>query len=114
MDAMESLFVDRVPPHNLEAEQAVLGAILLENDALISAVELVGPEDFYRAAHQRIFETMVRLSEEAEPIDLITLSTRLKDQGLLEEVGGIGYLTELANSVPTAANVAYYAQIIEE
>lgn len=115
MDEREtSLFMDRVPPHNLEAEQAVLGAILLESDALVAAAEHIGPEDFYRAAHQRIFEAMVQLSEEAEPVDLVTLSTRLKDQGLLEEVGGIGYLTELANSVPTAANVAYYAQIIEE
>lgn len=115
MDARETgLFMDRIPPHNLEAEQAVLGAILLENDAIVAAAEHIGPEDFYRAAHQRIFEAMLQLNDEAEPVDLITLSTRLKDQDLLEEVGGIGYLTELANAVPTAANVAHYAQIIEE
>ena len=115
MDERETgLFTDRIPPHNLEAEQAVLGAILLENEAIAAAMEHVTPDDFYRAAHQRIFEAMVQLSEESEPVDLVTLSTRLKDQGLLEEVGGIGYLTELANSVPTAANVAYYARIIEE
>jgi replicative DNA helicase len=108
------LFLDRIPPHNMEAEQAVLGAILLDNDAIVAAMEHIGPEDFYRAAHQRIYEAMVELFDEAEPVDLVTLSTRLKDRGLLEEVGGIGYLTELANGVPTAANVAYYAQIIEE
>jgi replicative DNA helicase len=108
------LFLDRIPPHNMEAEQAVLGAILLDNDAIVAAMEHIGPEDFYRAAHQRIFEAMVELFDEAEPVDLVTLSTRLKDRGLLEEVGGIGYLTELANGVPTAANVAYYAEIIEE
>jgi len=113
-DRETGLFTDRIPPHNLEAEQAVLGAILLENDAIAAAMEHVTPDDFYRAAHQRIFEAMVQLFEESEPVDLVTLSTRLKDQGLLEEVGGIGYLTELANSVPTAANVGYYARIIEE
>ncbi len=114
MSMDRGMFVDRVAPQNLEAEQAVLGAILLEGEALIVASERLVPEDLYRAAHQHIFEAMLGLGEAGEPVDLITLSTKLANVGLLEEVGGIGYLTELANAVPTAANVGYYAQIIEE
>jgi replicative DNA helicase len=109
----EPLF-DRVPPHNLEAEQAVLGAILLDSDCLVSVLEKIRAEDFYRTAHRLIFEAMMELSENQEPIDLVTLTAVLQDRRQLEEVGGIGYLTELANAVPTAANVDYYAQIVEE
>jgi replicative DNA helicase len=108
------LFMDRVPPQNIEAEQAVLGAILIDSEALLVAMERIVPEDFYRASHQHILEAMLRLNEQNEPIDLITLTAKLQDQQLLDEVGGVGYLSELANSVPTSANVGYYAQIIEE
>jgi len=114
MNVNEGMFMDRIPPQNVEAEQAVLGAILLDGEALLVVMERVVPEDFYRAAHQHIFEAMIRLNDENEPVDLITLSTKLQDQGLLNEVGGIGYITELANSVPTAANAGYYAELIEE
>ncbi|WP_246042189.1 replicative DNA helicase [Cohnella pontilimi] len=105
---------DRVPPQNLEAEQAVLGAILLETEALITAMERIRAEDFYSVAHQRIYEAIVSLNEDSEPIDLITLTARLRDQGQLEEVGGVSYMAKLAAAVPTAANVEYYAQIVEE
>lgn len=115
MDANgEALWGGRVPPQNLEAEQAVLGSILLESDALLTVMERVRPEDFYSVAHQRIFEAMVELNEENEAIDLVTLTARLKDRGQLEEVGGVSYLAKLVGSVPTAANVEYYAQIVEE
>jgi replicative DNA helicase len=109
----EPLF-DRVPPHNLEAEQAVLGAVLLDSDCLVSVLEKIRAEDFYRTAHRLIFEGMLELWEKQEPIDLVTLTAVLHDRRQLEEVGGVGYLTELANAVPTAANVDYYAQIVEE
>lgn len=105
---------DRVQPQSIEAEQAVLGAVLIEGEALLVVMERLSPEDFYRAAHQRIYEAMLRLNEENEPIDLITLTTDLQNHKLLEEVGGVGYLTELANAVPTASNVGYYAEILEE
>ncbi|WP_019004963.1 replicative DNA helicase [Cohnella laeviribosi] len=105
---------DRIPPQNLEAEQAVLGAILLESEALITAMERLKAEDFYSVAHQRIFEAMIDLNEENEPLDLITLTALLQDRGQLEEIGGVSYLAKLANAVPTAANVDYYAQIVEE
>ncbi|MCF6139098.1 replicative DNA helicase [Pseudalkalibacillus berkeleyi] len=111
---MSDLFSDRIPPHNIEAEQAVLGAVFLEPEALTTATELLMPEDFYRAAHQRIFSVMVDLSEKGEPIDLVTVTSELQDRRLLEEVGGVSYLSDLANSVPTAANIEYYGQIVEE
>jgi replicative DNA helicase len=110
----DQIAFDRVPPQNLEAEQAVLGAILLETEALITAMERVRAEDFYSVAHQRIYDAIVALNEDNQPIDLITLTARLKDQGQLEEVGGVGYMVKLAGAVPTAANVEYYAQIVEE
>ncbi|GGE83084.1 replicative DNA helicase [Priestia taiwanensis] len=111
---MSDLFADRTPPQNIEAEQAVLGAILLEQEALTVASEIIIPEDFYRAAHQKIYETMLSLSDKGEPVDLVTVMSELSDINLLEDIGGITYLNELASAVPTAANVEYYAKIIEE
>jgi replicative DNA helicase len=108
------IFYDRVPPQNLEAEQAVLGAVLLQSEALISVMERIDTEDFYDKSHQLIYEAMVNLGEENQPIDLITLTSLLQDRAQLEDVGGVSYLAKLANAVPTAANVDYYAQIIEE
>lgn len=108
------LYFDRVPPQNLEAEQAVLGAILLQSEALITAMERVQAEDFYDKSHQMIYEVMVQLGESNQPIDLVTLTSLLQDKGQLEEIGGVSYLAKLAHAVPTAANVDYYAQIIEK
>ncbi len=110
----DQLFESRVPPQNMEAEQAVLGAILLEAEALIASMERLRAEDFYSVSHQRIYEAMVALGEDGEPIDLVTLTARLQDLGQLDEVGGVSYLAKLAGAVPTAANVEYYAQIVEE
>lgn len=105
---------DRVPPQNMEAEQAVIGAVLLQAEALITAMERLRSEDFYSSAHQRIYEAMVELAESNQPVDLVTLTAHLQDQQLLEEIGGVSYLSRLANAVPTAANVDYYSQIVEE
>lgn len=105
---------DRTPPHNIEAEQAVIGAIFLEPEAFSSASELLLPEDFYRASHQRIYETMMKLSDKGEPIDLVTVTTSLANAKTLDEVGGVSYLTDIAGSVPTAANIGYYSKIVEE
>lgn len=109
-----SAAMERVPPQNLEAEQSVLGSMLIDREAIVIASELVRPTDFYREGHQKIFEAMLALSERGEPVDLITLSEELEQQNLLETVGGISYLTTLANIVPTAANVSYYARIVQE
>ncbi len=111
---MSEILMDRVPPHNHEAEQSVLGAIFLEQTALITASEILIPEDFYRISHQKIFQTMLLLSDHGKPIDLVTVTEELSSKKELEDVGGLSYLTELANAVPTAANVGHYAKIVEE
>ncbi|ASN03820.1 replicative DNA helicase [Virgibacillus necropolis] len=111
---MSDTWNDRTPPHNIEAEQAVIGAIFLEPEAFSSASELLLPEDFYRASHQRIYETMMKLSDKGEPIDLVTVTTSLSNAKILDEVGGVSYLTDVAGSVPTAANIGYYSKIVEE
>ncbi|WP_203333365.1 replicative DNA helicase [Planococcus beigongshangi] len=106
--------MDRVPPHNQEAEQSVLGAVFLEPQSLISVAEIVMPEDFYRIAHQKIFQTMINLSDRGKAIDVVTVTEELSAKKELEDVGGLSYLTEIANAVPTAANVGHYAHIVEE
>ncbi|WP_026675537.1 replicative DNA helicase [Alkalihalobacterium bogoriense] len=111
---MSELFADRTPPQNIEAEQAVLGAVFLEEHALITATERLLPDDFYRAAHQRLYEVMLDLAQKGEPVDLITVTSELQDRKWLDDVGGVSYLTDLANAVPTAANIDYYCQIVEE
>ncbi|MFA9458339.1 replicative DNA helicase [Halalkalibacter sp. AB-rgal2] len=111
---MSDLFADRTPPQNIEAEQAVIGAIFLSADALVTASERLAPDDFYRASHQRIYEVMLDLSEKDEPVDLVTVTSELQDRKWLDDIGGIAYLSDLSNSVPTAANVEYYTKIVEE
>lgn len=105
---------DRMPPQNNEAEQSVLGSVLLQPSALISAMEFLQTHDFYRRAHQLIFQAMIDLNDNDEEIDVITVANLLETNKQLEDVGGAPYLAELANVVPTAANVEYYAQIVEE
>ncbi len=106
--------MDRVPPHNREAEQSVIGAIFLEPQALITASEILLADDFYLNAHKTIFETMLRLSDQGKAIDVVTVTEELSAKKEIEDVGGLSYLLELANAVPTAANVAHYAKIVEE
>ncbi|MBI2089321.1 MAG: replicative DNA helicase [Deltaproteobacteria bacterium] len=104
----------KVPPQNLDAEASVLGGILLENDAINRVLEVLRLEDFYRESHRKIFRAMIDLSDRSEPVDLITLSDCLKGRGDLEAVGGTSYLASLNATVPTAANIAYYARIVRE
>lgn len=104
----------RIPPHSFEAEQSVLGAVLIDNEALYSVLEVVSEDDFYRAAHRRLFAEMIALSERREPIDVLTLSSALRKSGGLDEVGGVEYLSHLVDIVPTAANAQYYARLIKE
>jgi replicative DNA helicase len=109
----ESL-IHKLPPQHLEAEQSVLGAILLENEALHAALEILSVDDLYRESHRKIFQAMLALSEAREAIDLITLTEQLRKQGTLEEVGGRSYLALLVNAVPTAANTRHHAKIVHE
>ena len=104
----------RVPPQNLEAEQSVLGAVLLENDAINHVLEILKPDDFYREHHRQIFQAMVELSDRNDPVDAITLTDALRSRGVIESIGGPQYIAELAASVPTAANAAYYARIVHD
>jgi len=106
--------LERVPPQNVEAEQSVLGAMLLDRDAIARATDIVSAADFYRDAHRVIFEAILRLFDRSEPVDLITVTEELRRASQLEAVDGVTYLTTLANGVPTAANVEYYARIVSE
>jgi len=101
-----------VPPHDLDAEKSVLGAILIDENAIIKVIESLKPQHFYKSAHNSIYECAINLYEKREPIDLITLPQELKSKKLLSDIGGISYLTELVNFVPTASNVEAYSKII--
>src|SRR5215510_2148760 len=105
---------ERTLPHNLDAEKSVLGAILIHNEAFNHAAELIDSRDFFRDAHRRIFDKMVKLSERNDAIDLITLKDELGRSGEIDEVGGPAYITALVDGVPRSANVEHYAKIIKE
>lgn len=104
----------RIPPQNLEAEQSILGGILLDNHALNPVLEVLDFKDFYSEAHRRIFKAIVELSDRNDPVDLITLSNLLKEKKQLDPVGGTAYLASLVDNVPSAANVAFHARIVKE
>jgi len=105
---------ERVPPRNIEAEMSVLGGMMLSKDAIADVVEIVKSTDFYRPAHQEVFSVVVKLFGAGEPADAVTVGAELQRTGDLERVGGLPYLHTLVASVPTAANAAYYAQIVRE
>lgn len=107
------IMTDNLPPQNIEAEQAVLGAIFLNTDALADAMEYVEADDFYQRAHQILFQAMVNLNNDGEAIDVLTVQNYLTTNNQLDDVGGVAYIAELATSVPTAANAGYYAKIVE-
>src|SRR5215510_10106341 len=110
----DTAVAERTLPHNLEAERSVLGAVLLHNDAFNLAAEVIDSSDFFRDAHRRIFEKMVKLSERGDAIDLVTLKEELGRSGELDEVGGPAYITALVDGVPRSTNVEHYARIIKE
>lgn len=103
-----------IPPQNTEAEASLLGAILIDSDAIVKIADLISAEDFYDPKHGRIYEAISQLYEKHSPIDILTLSDQLKSTGFIDFVGGAGYLTELTNFVPTAAHAEQYAAIISE
>lgn len=106
--------ISRIPPHSVESEQSILGSIILDKDAIITVAETILPSDFYKEAHKIIYESMMKLNSNNEPIDLITLIEELRKEGHLDSVGGISYLTSLSTIVPTTSNVKYYANIVKE
>lgn len=111
---MSEAWQDRLPPQNIEAEQAVLGSLFLDSEVIIEAMEYIEAKDFYRRSHQLIFQTMQTLNDRNEAIDVITVKNSLEQSNILEDVGGLSYLSDLALAVPTAANISYYAKIVEQ
>lgn len=105
--------IGRLPPQDTEAERSILGAILIDRDAIVAVAQLLKPEHFYKNSHSEIYSAILSLFERREPIDLITLTAELKAKGKFDEVGGAAYLAELASGVPTAANISQYAQIVK-
>lgn len=110
----QSSSLEKVPPQNIEAEQSLLGCLLLDKDAIFKTVDILHADDFYYNNHKHIFEAMVELFNNQEPIDIITLSNKLEERKLINEVGGRTYLAQLSNTVATAANVSYYANLIQK
>ena len=106
--------IGKVPPHDIEAEQAVIGSMLTDSDAVSSSIEVLKEEDFYREDNRIIYSAMLNLYNRAEPIDLITLKSELESMGKFDKVGGYEYLSALPDKVPTTANVIKYIKIVEE
>lgn len=104
--------LQKIPPQSLEAEMSYLGSVLIDKDAMLKVADLVKPEDFYRDAHSKIYESILELFSKNEPIDLLTLGNRLEERGILEQIGGRSYLVSLTNSVPTASNIVNYGTIV--
>lgn len=105
---------ERIPPQNLQAEQSVIGSMLIDKSAIARCIEILRPDSFYRDAHKYIYETIMELFDRGEPVDLVTVTETLAKNGKIDAVGGSVYVADLINSVPTSANVEYYAKIVEE
>ena len=103
-----------LPPQNVEAEESIISAILIDNNTLLDVIEILAPEDFYRSAHQKIYGAIIDLFDKTEPIDLVTLANRLKEKGQLEEIGSASYLARLVDTVPLAVNAQHYAKIVHD
>jgi len=104
--------LDRLPPQNIEAEESILSAILIDNHTLLDVLEILAPDDFYKTVHQKIFSAMMELFNRNEPVDLVTLSNFLQEQNQLEQIGGASYLSRLVDTVPLAVNARHYAKIV--
>ncbi|MHB9019701.1 MAG: replicative DNA helicase [Minisyncoccota bacterium] len=104
----------KLPPQNIEAEQFVLGALMIDKNSIINVADILLPEDFYKPVNEKIYEVILGLYTKREPIDIFTVTNKLKDAGLLKDVGGSAYLTKIIESVPSAAHVGHYAQIVKD
>jgi len=110
----QAVFLGKLPPQNIEAEQSLLGSLLLDKDAIIKVADTIRGDDFYRNDHELIYSAIIELFEKRRPVDLITMSDTLEKKKKLEEIGGASYLTTLVNSVPSAAHVTHYAEIVHQ
>jgi len=105
---------EKLPPQDIEAEKSLLGCLMIDPEAILKVADFLLPRDFYKDAHQKIYSAMLDLFEKREPIDVLSVSSRLREKNQLEEIGGVAYLTELVNSVPTASHVLTYAKIVQQ
>jgi replicative DNA helicase len=106
--------IGKLPPQNIEAEQSLLGCLLLDKDSIFKIADMINPEDFYHSSHKNIFESIIELFNKQEPIDIITISNKLEEKKLIKNVGGRSYLAQLSNTVATSSNVSYYANLIQK
>ena len=111
---MEEALIKRVMPHSVEAEQSVVGAMLMDKDAITTASEIISGQDFYQTSYGVVFDSMVELFNEGKPVDLVTLQERLKEKDVPPEISSLEFVRDLVNAVPTSANVKYYAKIVKE
>ena len=111
---MEEALIKRVMPHSIEAEQSVVGAMLMDKDAILTASEIISGKDFYQTAYGVIFDSMVELFNEGKPVDLVTLQARLKEKDVPPEIASLEFVKDLVTAVPTSANVRYYAEIVSD
>lgn len=111
---MDEAFIKKILPHNVEAEQSVIGSMIMDKDAIIVASELLSSEDFYQHQYGILFDAMIELNNEGKPVDLITLQNKLKEKELPAELSSLEFIRDLITSVPTSANVKYYANIVSE
>jgi replicative DNA helicase len=109
-----NLVSEKILPHNIDAEQSVLGSLLLDNETVPQVARIISPDDFYLEAHRQIYMAVLELEEAGQPVDFVTLTNKLRDKGELEKIGGATYVASLANIVPTPTNVEYYARIVNE
>jgi len=105
---------EKLPPQNIEAEKSLLGCVMIEPEAILKVGDFLMPKDFYKDVHQKIYQTMAELFERKEPIDVLSISSRLKEKKELEGIGGKAYLTSLVNFVPTASHILNYAKIVQQ
>jgi len=111
---MANQLPDKLPPQNIEAEQCLLGCLMLDKEAIVKVVDSIKPEDFYKGGHHDIYQAMVELYEKSDPIDILSVSSRLKEKNKLDDIGGSSYLTSLINTVPTATHVTNYAKTVRQ
>ncbi|MCT4612678.1 MAG: replicative DNA helicase [Clostridia bacterium] len=111
---MDKQILGKVPPHSIEAEQSVIGSMMIDPDAILVAVETLNEEDFYKPSHRELFKAMKELYMKNEPVDLVTIKNKIEEKGVLNEIGGINYLSEMIDIVPTSARIKTYVAIVEE
>lgn len=112
--AKDNNFSEKLPPQNIEAEESVLGALIIDNEAIIKIADLISPQDFYNPLNGHIFQAILDLYKKNTPVDIVSLSNRLRELNLLDEIGGVSYLTNLVNKTPSSAHVIHYAKIVHQ